>query len=136
MHRIILGAKRGQYVDHIDHNRLNNTRSNLRLCTQSENQANRRLHKNSSTGYKGVTRHGSYRHARLWVNGTCVHLGYHEDAYTASMVYDHAARRFYGEFAQVNHPDTPSIPYYEALLDAILGRSQPRHHRQRHDAIA
>ena len=129
MHRIILGAGRGRYVDHIDNDRLNNVRSNLRLCTQSENQANRRLHKNSSSGYKGVTRHENYWNARIWVNGRCVHLGYHSDPHTASMIYDHAARRFYGVYAKLNHPDVPISPYYEALLDSVLTGTQPRHSR-------
>ena len=59
MHRVIMNAQRGQYVDHINNDRLNNTRANLRLCTQSQNQANRRRHKNNTSGYKCVTRRGS-----------------------------------------------------------------------------
>src|SRR5690349_18751373 len=65
MHRVIMAAQRGQYVDHIDNDRLNNTRATLRLCTQSQNQANRRLHKNNTSGYKGVTRRGTKWHARI-----------------------------------------------------------------------
>jgi hypothetical protein len=120
MHRIILGAERGQYVDHIDHNRLNNVRSNLRLCTQSQNQANRRLQKNSTTGYKGVTRRGDRWHARIWVEGKCIHLGYHANAYRAALIYDHAARRFFGEFAALNYPNGLQTAYFDAIVDGIL----------------
>lgn len=125
MHRVIMDAQRGQYVDHIDNDKLNNTRSNLRLCTQSQNQANRRLHKNNTSGYKGVTRRGSRWHARIEVNGKSIHLGYHDSALQASRIYDHAARRFFGEFARLNHPTRPRTQGDEARLDAILAGEQP-----------
>lgn len=109
MHRVILNTPHGLYVDHIDNNNLNNIRANLRLCTQSQNQANRRLHKNNTSSYKGVTRRGDRWHARIWVQGRMIHLGYHDKAYVASMVYDHAARRYFGEFARLNHPNMPPM---------------------------
>jgi hypothetical protein len=48
MHRVILNAQRGQFVDHIDHNRLNNTRANLRFVTRQENTRYRQRFRNSS----------------------------------------------------------------------------------------
>jgi hypothetical protein len=125
LHRVIMNAPRGLYVDHIDNDKLNNTRSNLRLCTQSQNQANRRLHKNNSSGFKGVTRRGNRWHARIWVQEKQIHLGYHDKAYQASMLYDHAARRFFGEFARLNHPDMPRMLSYEEKLDRILAQHEP-----------
>lgn len=122
MHRIILGATHGQYVDHIDHDRLNNVRSNLRLCTQSQNQANRRLQKNSTTGYKGVVRSGERWHARIWVQGKCIHLGYHDNDYAAALVYDQAARRYFGEYAALNYPDYPPMPDSIQKLDDIVSK--------------
>lgn len=126
MHRIILGAKRGQYVDHINHDRLNNIRANLRLCTQSQNQANRRLQKNSTTGYKGVTRSEDRWQARIWVRGRCIHLGYHDTAETAARVYDQAARRFFREFAGLNFPTSPASPIFDQMLDDILAQRHAR----------
>lgn len=55
MHRLILNlTDPNLVVDHIDHNTLNNQKSNLRKCTQSENLLNRRISKNSSSGMTGV----------------------------------------------------------------------------------
>jgi hypothetical protein len=121
-----MNAPRGRYVDHIDNNKLNNTRSNLRLCTGSQNQANRRLHRNSSTGFKGVTRRGNRWHARIEVHGKSIHLGYHDDAFQASLIYDHAARRYFGDFARLNHPRSPRMEAYEQRLDRILAGEQPK----------
>lgn len=55
MHRLIMCAKEGQVVDHIDGNGLNNQKTNLRICTQVENGANRSKNKNNKSGYKGVS---------------------------------------------------------------------------------
>ena len=54
MHRYILNLKKGDMIDHINGNGLDNRRSNLRICTHTQNQANRRLSKNNTSGYKGV----------------------------------------------------------------------------------
>ncbi|MCH7719226.1 MAG: HNH endonuclease, partial [Chloroflexi bacterium] len=55
MHRLITNAPKGLIVDHIDHNGLNNTRNNLRLCTPEQNDYNRRPQKGSTSKYKGVS---------------------------------------------------------------------------------
>ena len=55
MHRLILKAKKGQEVDHINRNGLDNRRANLRICTRSENLINRGLFKNKKNSiYFGV----------------------------------------------------------------------------------
>lgn len=54
MHREIMNAQKGQQVDHVNFDRLDNTRENLRLCNANQNTAHRRVHKNSKSGYKGV----------------------------------------------------------------------------------
>jgi len=54
MHRAILKAFLGEECDHINGDRLDNRRENLRLCTHVENIANRGKHKNNKTGHKGI----------------------------------------------------------------------------------
>ena len=96
MHRQITQPTAHLVVDHIDHDKLNNTRSNLRLLTQQQNLINRTLFRNNTTGFKGVTyRNGKWR-AHLEKYGIDIHLGYHPDLKTAALVYDHAAVLLFG----------------------------------------
>ena len=55
LHREIMQPPPGLVVDHINHDKLNNTRANLRLLTQQQNLVNRRVFRNNDTGFKGVT---------------------------------------------------------------------------------
>ena len=81
MHRIILGAKTGQEVDHINRNSLDNRRKNLRICTRRENLLNRRRFKNRKWGYKGVYKlyNGMY-FAQISFNNKKIWLGNFEKA--------------------------------------------------------
>jgi hypothetical protein len=104
MHRLIFGTARGQQVDHIDRNRLNNQRANLRAATASQNAANRGLRSNNTTGYKGVVlvrKSGRYQ-ARTMVSGACRSLGHYDTALEAAVVYDRVVTEIHGEFAATN----------------------------------
>src|SRR5436190_10717352 len=54
MHRFLMKAQAGQSVDHIDRNRSNNQKSNLRFATSAENQRNRGRGIRSKNNYKQV----------------------------------------------------------------------------------
>lgn len=91
-------------VDHIDRDRLNNQRHNLRLATQSENGANRGPNRNNTSGFKGVFLH---RHTGLWRAEICkdrkrICLGYFTDKIEAAKAYNEAALKYFGEFAYLN----------------------------------
>lgn len=53
-HRIVMNAKPGQIVDHINKNRADNRKSNLRCCKRSENDRNRSTYSNNTSGITGV----------------------------------------------------------------------------------
>jgi hypothetical protein len=123
MHRVILDAQPGQFVDHIDHNRLNNTRANLRFVTRQENMRYRRRHANNSTGFKGVSFMHSKWHVRIGLDNALVHLGFFDDLLTAAQVYAAAATRLFGEFALLNLPDHETPPEVDAHVAAVLARA-------------
>jgi len=106
MHRVILGATKGQIVDHIDGDSLNNQRSNLRICSQMENMQN--LHRvKGLSKYKGVGFHKAYGkwRARIQVNKKPIYLGYFKDEIDAAKAYDEAAKKHFGAFARLNFSD-------------------------------
>jgi hypothetical protein len=125
MHRQILDAPRGLVVDHIDGNRLNNTRANLRLATQQQNLRNRGVFRNNQVKIKGVTaQHGKW-HARLQFDRQLLHLGFYDDPQLAALAYDAAARLLFGPFAQLNHNDMdyrahPERDYIEDRVEAYV----------------
>ena len=106
MHRVIIGAPEGIDVDHINGDRLDNRRGNLRLATRSENMRNATLRRNNTSGFVGVSwngRRGKWV-ARLKVGARHLNAGYFNDAASAARARDAAARTHYGEFATFNYP--------------------------------
>jgi hypothetical protein len=94
-------------VDHRDGNGLNNRRrSNLRVCSHSQNGANQKKHKNNTSGFKGVVLYKDNRSrpwcARIKVEGRHIYLGYFATPDEAAKAYDAAAIRLHGEFARTN----------------------------------
>lgn len=106
MHRELLQALSGQEVDHIDGDGLNNQRANLRLATTSQNQSNRAMLPNNTSGRRGVSWHRRDRRWRAAIGqgNKVVHLGLFIDLDDAARAYDLAARSLFGEFARPNFP--------------------------------
>lgn len=102
MHRIVAGAPVGMDVDHIDGNRLNNQRANLRICTRSENMQNRIAGRTTArSGVLGVHANGPKWSARIHVNGRTHNLGTFETVAEARAVRVAAERDLFGEFAPI-----------------------------------
>jgi len=97
VHRLIIS---GEVIDHINGNGLDNRKSNLRACTQSENTMNR-LKCNARSGKVGVS--WSNRHKRWCVeireNGKRHYLGWFDDLDEAVKTRRDAELKFFGEFA-------------------------------------
>lgn len=100
MHRLIMGNPRGKFVDHIDGNQLNNQRSNLRLCTNSQNLRNQKINSRNTSGYKGVTFRKDRNKFRAIILDRFI--GYYDTAIDAAKAYNQAAIKEFGEFARLN----------------------------------
>ena len=109
MHRIIMGAGPGQFVDHINDNGLDNRRANLRICTNQQNlqaQRPRRLVRGRpvTSLYKGVhwsKAMGKWK-AGIKAEGKYICLGYFTSEHEAARAYNAAALEHFGEFARPN----------------------------------
>jgi len=122
MHRVIMDAQPGQLVDHIDGDRLNNSRANLRFVTPSQNAWNAKKRCDNSTGFKGVSEHPNGYLARIRYLRQRIHLGYFDNPRDAALMYDAAAATLFGEYAKINLPDEDTPPHVAAQLDKVLTR--------------
>lgn len=103
MHQLVLKVKKGQIIDHINHNTLDNRWENLRVCSAKENQYNSSIRKTNKTGFKGVSIHSSGKYeARIGVNGRKLHLGLFLKAKDAAKVYSQAVLKYHAKFAYQN----------------------------------
>lgn len=108
MHRTIMSKiyerefGRHELIDHINGNRLDNRRANLRLCTSAQNTQHRKTPRTNRTGYKGVCRYGNRYHASITANGVLYRLGSFLTPEDAAKAYDAKAKEVHGEFAKTN----------------------------------
>lgn len=108
MHRLIMGAKSSQMVDHINGNCLDNRRMNLRFCDKSGNGQNSKIPKNNRSGYKGVTYYPRYEKygtpwmAQIGFNMKHTTIGYFPTSIEAARAYNKRAKELHGEFAKLN----------------------------------
>lgn len=101
MHRQIMNPTKGFEVDHKNGNKLDNRRSNLRICTSQQNKFNHPTHRNNKLGIKGVSllKSGKFL-AQIMSSGRNIYLGTHKTAALAHEAYRNAATKMRGEFAR------------------------------------
>ena len=90
-------------IDHIDGDRTNNKKENLRECTQQENMYNQKIPKNNTSGVKGVTwnRDRNKWRAYIYINGKRKHIGYYTCIKEAEQVVRKEREQYHREFS--NH---------------------------------
>lgn len=108
---IIMPCPKGFFIDHINRNKLDNRKSNLRIATRSENNANRSSFKNTSSRYKGVhwNKQSGFWEAAIRKNNKTITLGMYENEIAAASAYNAYARKLWGEYAVLN--DIEEVDY-------------------------
>ena len=109
LHRFIMNVSDPKIqVDHINHDGLDNRKSNLRICTNKQNQLNKHKYVDTSSQYKGVCWH---KGAQKWCCSACVNgkgkfLGYFTSEIEAAHTYDNYVKNLPDvEFRILNFPD-------------------------------
>lgn len=100
LHRQILRAKRGEVVDHINGDGLDNRRSNLRITDKTGNARNRSVQANSRSGYKGVNIKRGRKSGRAY--SAHITLGSFFTPEEAALAYNKWATLIHGEHARLN----------------------------------
>lgn len=103
MHREIMNTPDGFQTDHINGNKLDNRKSNLRLVTFQQNGWNAKRASHNTSGYKGVSKRGNRWSASIHLNNKKIHLGYFGKKEDAANAYNKAAKKFFGEYAKLNN---------------------------------
>lgn len=102
LHRLVMKAPKGIQVDHINGDKLDNRKQNLRLCTERQNKCNAPPRPNKLSKYKGVSRNAGKWTAATKINGKIVCLGRFEKEIDAAKAYNAAVIKSQGEFAWLN----------------------------------
>lgn len=103
MHRFIMNYPKNYQVDHINGNKLDNRKENLRLATSSQNHVNS-LKNIGLSNFKGVRKQAGRNKWRVDIqyNKKKIYIGNFENKKEAAMTYNYFAREIYGEFAYLN----------------------------------
>lgn len=119
MHRLLMGLEPGNnmVVDHIDGDTLNNSRTNLRICTRSENSHNSAKISYAHTycsRYKGVRKFREGWNSASVENGVKTYLGTFKHEVLAAIAYNKHVRTHRGEFAR------PNLVRFEGEISKLL----------------
>lgn len=128
MHRLVMRAKNNQIVDHINRNKLDNRKANLRFVTTQQNAWNRKQ-KKSASRFTGVFPSGYLNrpwYAEIRIDGKQHWLGSYETQEQAAYVYDCVAKAVRGKFAFLNGVEKPhgltfAQPRIARRVEALLG---------------
>lgn len=102
MAHAVLGCKRGEQVDHRNHDTLDNRSNNLRKCSSGENACNHRIQKNNTSGFVGVCwrKDNQKWRVRIGKGKVRTNLGNFSSIEEAVSTYEKAVSVYHGEFAR------------------------------------
>lgn len=103
LHRLLMNPPKGMDIDHINRNRLDNRKENLRICTRTQNLRNMSM-RGGSSKYKGVSFFKSRGKWESYINykGKRIKLGYFKTENEAALAYNKKAFELDSEFALLN----------------------------------
>ena len=97
-HRLIMGFPENKQIDHINGNKLDNRKLNLRICTNQENSQNRKINDNSGVTYFRWGKRIKRWVAQITINGRHKNLGYFLTKQEANKCYLQCRKKQFGEF--------------------------------------
>jgi len=106
MHRLVMNTPKGQQTDHINHNKLDNQKHNLRICSSHQNKGNLTISVKNKSGFKGVSwdKTNEKWYSTIFYFDKQINLGRYTIKEEAAKAYDLKAKELFGEFAHLNFP--------------------------------
>lgn len=102
LHRIINRTPRSMVTDHINGDKLDNRKLNLRSCSNGENVSNQKVRADNTLGFKGIRKNKRKWSAQIGKDGRHIAIGTFNTKLEAATAYDKAALRLHGAFASTN----------------------------------
>lgn len=100
MHNSII-LNSNQLIDHADGNGLNNSITNIRLATRSQNNSNIKIRKDNCSGFKGIFPNGNNWSAKIQILGKRIYLGTYKTPEEAYLAYCEGSQKYHKEFGRL-----------------------------------
>jgi hypothetical protein len=124
LHRFVIGNPKGMDIDHIDGNKYDNRRCNLRICNRAENTLNRRKDSKASSGYRNVHKKNNSLIFILKIkrNYKSIHLCTFRSRHIAGIFADQVLVKTVGPFVRRNFQEKVSSSCLYDFLEGTSGR--------------
>lgn len=122
LHRMIMNPPEGMVVDHIDGNKLDNSRVNLRVCTHSQNNLNRRFRSIAISGYRLVYKNHNRFRVHICLNKREINCGNYLSRHVAAVFADQILVQTVGPFVMRNFQEKVSISCLADFIESTSGR--------------